>query len=43
MTDYNDFGQQEKVSPKAFKGARLSGGKLNVELPAMSIVSLTLR
>lgn len=42
MTDYNDFGQPEKVAPKAFKGASIKGGKLNVDMPPMSIVTLTL-
>lgn len=43
MRDYNDFGQPEKVTLKAFKDARIKDGKLIVKMPAMSIVTLQLR
>ena len=40
---YNDFGQPEKVSPREFKGAKLSSGKLTATLPSKSIVTLILK
>lgn len=43
VNDYNDFGQPEKVTLKEFKGARVNKGVLTVDMPAMSIVSITLK
>lgn len=45
MNAYNDFGQPENVTPKAFdiKKAKVKDGKLTVTLPSKSIVSLTLK
>ncbi|MBJ2166605.1 MAG: alpha-N-arabinofuranosidase [Muribaculaceae bacterium] len=43
VNDYNDFGQPEKVTLKEFKGARVNKGVLTVDMPAMSIVSVTLK
>ena len=43
VTDYNDFGQPEKVSLKTFNGAKLTKGTLSVTLPPMSIVTLSLK
>lgn len=43
VSDYNDFGQPEKVTLHDFKNAKISGGKLTTTLPAKSIVSLTLK
>ncbi|MBB6679446.1 alpha-N-arabinofuranosidase [Cohnella lubricantis] len=39
---HNTFEQPDRVAPKAFDGAALSGGKLRVDLPAASVVTLTL-
>jgi alpha-N-arabinofuranosidase len=43
MTAHNTFDQPTAVQPAEFRGARLSGGALTVELPAKSIVVLELR
>ncbi len=44
IDDYNDFGGSEnKVAPEAFGGAKVKGGRITVELPAASIVALTVR
>ena len=43
LTDYNDFGKAEVVHPQAFNGAKLQNGKLIVEMPAKSIVTLELQ
>jgi alpha-N-arabinofuranosidase len=43
MQAHNTFEQPAAVQPKAFTGARLSGGMLNVELPPKSVVVLELR
>jgi len=42
VDDYNDFGKDALIAPKAFKEAKAQKGMLNVALPAHSIVSLTL-
>lgn len=44
INDFNDFGQPEKVTLKAFntKNCRVTGDKLTVTLPAKSIVTLSL-
>ena len=39
-TDYNDFDHPTAVQPKDFKDAKLKNGKLEVTLPAMSVVVL---
>lgn len=41
--DYNDFSHPNTVAPAPFKGAKLKGGKLSVEMPRMSIVVLELK
>ena len=43
MRAHNTFEDTDVVSPQAFNGARLSGNTLSIELPAMSVVVLTLR
>ena len=43
VNDYNDFGQPEKVTLKPFSGARVAKGALTVDMPAMSVVTLTLK
>jgi alpha-N-arabinofuranosidase len=40
INDYNTFDKPNTVSVKEFKDAKLSGGKLNISLPAKSIVTL---
>ena len=40
INDYNSFEQPNTVAVKDFKDAKLSGGKLNVSLPAKSVVML---
>lgn len=42
IADYNDFGQPEKVTLKAFNGAKINKGSLKLTLPAKSIVTLQL-
>ncbi|MDE6831208.1 MAG: alpha-N-arabinofuranosidase, partial [Muribaculaceae bacterium] len=42
MTAYNDFGKPEAVTLKPVNGAKITSGTLKVDLPAMSIVTLTL-
>lgn len=43
ITDYNDFGQAEKVNMKDFTVAKPKNGKLSVELPAHSVVLVQLQ
>jgi alpha-L-arabinofuranosidase len=43
MDSQNRFGAPEDVHPAPFKGARWSDGKLRVEMPAKSVVVLTLK
>ena len=40
--DFNDFDSPEKVTLKPFTKAKISKGKLDAELPPMSIVTLTI-
>lgn len=42
ITDYNSFENPDKVKPANFNGAKITGGKLIVKLPAKSIVTLAL-
>ena len=42
ITDHNTFDDPNRVEPAAFDGARIVKGKLEVDLPAMSIVTLHL-
>ncbi len=42
ITDYNDFGQPEKVKIEPFKVAAPKNGKLSVEIPAHSVVLVQL-
>ena len=39
----NSFEQPEAVKPVAFKDAKVKGGDLDVKMPPMSIVTLTLK
>jgi alpha-N-arabinofuranosidase len=43
INDYNDFGQEEKVSLKPFTIKKPKDGKLTVELPAKSVVLVQLQ
>jgi alpha-L-arabinofuranosidase len=43
LTDVNSFEQPNKVVETDFKGAKLAGNKLSVDLPAKSIVVLELK
>jgi alpha-L-arabinofuranosidase len=40
MAAYNDFGKAAAVAPAPFDGAKLSDGKLAIDLPAKSVVLL---
>lgn len=40
INDYNSFDRPNTVQVKDFSGAKLSGGKLNISLPAKSVVLL---
>lgn len=42
ITDYNDFGQAEKVTIRPFDGAKIKKGMLNVNIPAKSVISIDL-
>jgi len=43
MDAHNSFDKPDAVHPVAFKGAKLTGGKLTATLPAKSVVVLTIR
>lgn len=43
ITDHNTFEKSDLVKPEVFKGAKVSKGKLNVVLPAKSIVVLEIK
>lgn len=43
VTDFNSFENPEKITPQAFKGAKLKGNTLNVKLPPFSVVVLELK
>ena len=43
ITDYNDFGQEEKVTVKEFKVDKPKNGKLNLEIPAHAVVLVQLK
>jgi alpha-N-arabinofuranosidase len=43
VADFNDFQNPTKVQPVDYKDAKLKKGVLTVELPAKSIVVLTLK
>lgn len=43
IQDHNTFESPDRVKPAAFKGATLSTGKLNVKVPAFSVVVLELK
>lgn len=43
INDYNDFGQEEKVSLKSFEVKKPKNGKLSIELPAKSVVLVQLQ
>ncbi len=43
ITDYNDFGQEEKVSVKDFEVAAPKDGKLTIVIPAHSVILVRLK
>lgn len=43
INDYNDFGQQEKVSLKKFANAKINKGILTVNMPAKSIITIQVK
>ncbi|MGI4752084.1 MAG: alpha-N-arabinofuranosidase [Janthinobacterium lividum] len=43
FTDYNSFDQPNKIKPAVFNGAKKQGSQLVAELPALSVVVLTLK
>jgi len=43
MDAYNDIGKPAAVAPVAYKGGKLSGGKLSLTLPAKSVVVVELQ
>lgn len=43
MKDHNTFEAPDKVKPAVFKGAKMKGGQLVVEMPKMSIVVLKVK
>ncbi|MEL6720498.1 MAG: alpha-L-arabinofuranosidase C-terminal domain-containing protein [Bacteroidota bacterium] len=43
ITDYNDFGQEEKVMMKDFAVKKAKNNMLNIEIPAHSVVLLQLK
>ncbi|MBQ7296867.1 MAG: alpha-N-arabinofuranosidase, partial [Alistipes sp.] len=43
ITDYNDFGRENKVGLAPFKGAKVTVKGVEVTLPAKSIVTLSIR
>ena len=43
ISDYNDFGQESKVKNRFFDDFKLRKGVIELELPAKSIVTLTIR
>ena len=43
VADYNDFNNPNVVAPKEYKDAKLKKGVLTVNVPAKSIIVLTLR
>lgn len=43
MDSHNSFSDPERVRPVEFSGTRLTGGKLTVSLPPMSVVALEIR
>ena len=40
MAAFNDFGKAPEVKPADFNGAKVENGKLAVDLPAKSVVTL---
>jgi len=43
IQDYNDFGKDPKISIKSFNGYKVSSKGITVDLPATSIVNLSIR
>jgi len=43
VADYNDFDDPDKVAPKPFTGAKAKGSKVNLTLPAASVVVLEIK
>jgi alpha-N-arabinofuranosidase len=42
MDSYNDFGKRASVLPAEFKGVQVADGRLTVDMPAKSVVMLTI-
>jgi alpha-N-arabinofuranosidase len=42
MSAYNDFGKDAAVKPAAFSSAKVTDGALSIELPAKSVVMITI-
>jgi alpha-N-arabinofuranosidase len=42
MSAYNDFGKAADVKPSQFEGAKVTDGALSIELPAKSVVIVTI-
>lgn len=42
ITDYNDFGQAEKIFSSDFKTGKLKNGTMHIEVPARSVILLRL-
>ncbi len=43
IKDYNDFGKAEKVTLKKFNGVKTNSGKIEIEVPARSIITVTIK
>jgi alpha-N-arabinofuranosidase len=43
LQDYNTFEKPDQIKPAVFKGARLQGEKLTLQLPPFSVVVLELK
>ncbi|MGO1244863.1 alpha-N-arabinofuranosidase [Sphingobacterium sp. JB170] len=42
LRDYNTFESPQTITPKAYKGAKLSGGEIEIDIPAFSVIVLEL-
>lgn len=43
IKDFNDFGKAEKVTLKKFNGVKTNSGKIEIEVPARSIITVTIK
>lgn len=43
INDFNDFGKEPKVAPAPFDKVRLTGNRVEIEIPAQSIVSVNIK